>query len=131
MEDLHNTSWESTYEALLTQPYQDVLDTEFETEKYYELPWIIEYFNQKGEKDKVLFLIDLEKKIENENGRKLSIGDKFVLDSETVKCELEIMDFDENNSASIEFSKIEYKTNKKEIPQNIDITLLDRTRWIV
>jgi hypothetical protein len=30
-------SWEEVYEALKTRPYDDVLDTEFETERYYEL----------------------------------------------------------------------------------------------
>ena len=123
-----NTSWESTYEALLTMPHQEVLDTEFESGRYYEIPWIIEYFRQKGDEDKVSFLIQLEEKIEQEEGRKFTIGDKFLLDDEMVRCVVEITDFDENGAAYIEYSDITYKTDKREISQNFNIHELKRIR---
>lgn len=128
MGDIFNKHWESTYDLLLKLPYQDVLDTEFETGRYYELPWMIKYFRKKGENDKVDFLIALEEKIELEEGRKYTIGDKFILDNEMVKCIIEIIDFDENGSAYMEFSEILYKTSKKEIPQNFNIDELKRIR---
>ena len=128
MGDIFNESWESTYDSLLKLPHQEVLDTEFETGRYYELPWMIEYFRKKGENDKVDFLIALEEKIESEEGRKYTIGDKFILDNDIVKCVIEITDFDENGAAYIEYSDIEYKTAKKEIPQDFNVHQLKRIR---
>jgi hypothetical protein len=124
MDKYHN--WEEVYVALQSQPYDDVLDVEFESDRFYELPWMIKYFIEKGDQEKADFLIDLEEKIESEKGRKLSIGDKFILDTELVKCIVEIIDFDEKKTAYIEYSEIEYKTGKKEIPVNFDIFKLKR-----
>lgn len=121
-----NKTWEDVYEDLQHKHYDDVLDTEFESERYYELPWMIKYFIEKGDQEKANFLIDLEEKIDEENGRKLAIGDRFILDTDLVKCTVEITDFDENNIGFIEYSDIEYKTAKKEIPSDFNIYTLKR-----
>ena len=112
-------SWEEVYETLQLSSYEDILDTEFETGRYYEIPMMITYFKEKGDQEKVDFLIDLENSIEEKEGRKIVIGDVFLLDDENVKCEVEVIDFDENGAAYVEYSEIEYKTDKKEITTGI------------
>lgn len=121
-------TWEDVYGALLSGDYKDILDTEFETDRYYEIPTMIDYFRENGDDDKVEFLIHLEEEIEKTEGRKFTIGDKFLLDDELVKCVVEIVDFDENDSAYIEYSDIVYKTDKREISQNFNIQELKRIR---
>lgn len=93
-----NSTWEEAYNALQTQDYKEVLDTEFESGRYYELDWMIKYFQEKGESEKVLFLENLEAKIDAEEGRKLFIGEK-VMSMEGVQ--LEIADFEENGNVIV------------------------------
>ena len=128
MEEKKYYDWESVYEALQTEDYREILDTEHESGSYYELPWMIDHFRKKNEPEKVQFLIDLEEKIENEEGRILRIGDKFLLDDENVKCIIEIVDFDDDKSAHIEYSDITYKTDKREISQGFSLYELSRIR---
>lgn len=118
-------TWENVLEELKVKNWKDVLDTEFESGRYYELPWMIEYFKEQGKTEDVKYLIELEETIENKEGRIYAIGDKFIVDNDSVKCILEITDFEENGSACVEYTNIEYKTSKKKIP-TIDMSSLKR-----
>ena len=89
MTDKHY-SWESVYEDLLTGDYKEILDQETESGRYYEIYWMIKHFKEAGEIEKTNFLIELEEKIERIEGRKLDIGDRFIIDDENVKCIVEI-----------------------------------------
>ena len=125
MENNSNT-WEQVYEDLQTKDYKDVLDVEFESGRYYELPWMISHFRSVGDTDKEQAMIDLHLNIEKIEGRKIAIGDKFLLDTKTVNCTLEIVDIDENNVTFIEYTNVNYKTDKREITQDFNINDLPR-----
>lgn len=121
-----NTSWEQVYEALQTRHYSEVLDQEFETGRYYELAWMVNHFRKTGDKEKENFIIELHRNIEKEEGRRIEIGDKFLLENKNVECVVEITDLDESGNPYLEFSEVNYKTEKKEIPSDFVITDLER-----
>jgi hypothetical protein len=121
-------TWEIVLEELkATKDWKEVLDTEFDSGRYYELPWMIDYFREKGDTEAVEYIIKLEEEIEAKEGRKYAIGDKFIMNNDIVECEVEITDFDTDGSACVEYTNINYKSSKKKIP-SVNIKDLKRLR---